>query len=127
MIGDIVFILMMLTGTFFVITAAWGILKFPDLYTRLHASSKATTFGFAFIVLAVAFRVGTQEEILKAVAAVIFQFVTTPIAAHMIARVAVQRGIRPLDQNHQPIEFPEGEFAPEDERERRAQAGASKA
>lgn len=119
MIADIVFILMLMTGTFFVITAAWGLVKFPDIYTRLHAVSKASTFGFAFIVLAVAFRMGTATDITKAVTAVVFQFVTTPIAAHMIARVAIQRGIKPLGQNREVIDFPEASFAPEDEREKK--------
>jgi multicomponent Na+:H+ antiporter subunit G len=94
--ADIIFILMMLNGIFFILTAALGIVKFRDIYTRLHAATKAATFGFAFIIMAVAMQTGTPTDVTKALAAVLFQFLTAPIAAHMLGRVAIQRGIRPI-------------------------------
>lgn len=86
----------LLIGLFFVITAAVGVLKFKDVYTRLHAASKAGTFGFGFIIIGVAISTGTDTDIAKAFMAVVFQFLTTPVSAHMIARTAVQKGLRPV-------------------------------
>lgn len=93
---DYFFILLIFIGVFFVLTGAMGILKFKDPYTRLHAASKGTTFGFAFIVMGAAFLSGNASDIGKALVAVIFQFSTTPIAAHMIARLAIRKGIHPV-------------------------------
>ncbi len=93
---DYFFIGMMFFGLFFIVTAALGLYRFQDLYTRLHATSKGITFGFGALVLGVAFLLGGQGDIAKAVLAVIFQFLTAPVAAHMIARVALRKGIRPV-------------------------------
>lgn len=117
--ADLLFLLMLLAGTFFIVTAAVGIVRFPDVYTRLHTASKASTFGFAFIVLAVAWRVGTPADMTKAVMAVLFQFATAPIGAHMIARVAVQKGLRPVSgRAGEPLDFPDAYMAPEGPGER---------
>lgn len=86
----------MFIGLFFVITAAIGVVKFKDVYARLHAASKGGTFGFAFIVLGAALMHGDPTSLTKAFLAIIFQFSTAPIAGHMIARVALQKGIKPI-------------------------------
>lgn len=116
MTSEYIYIGMMFFGLFFVLTAGVGIMRMPDLYIRLHAASKATTFGFAFIVTGAALLTGDPTNLAKAFIALIFQFVTTPIAAHMVARVALRRGIVPIgDSNRnlmQPVRLPgEGERA----------------
>lgn len=85
----------MFIGLFFMLTAALGVLRFPDVYCRIHAASKAATFGFGFMVLGMAFLIGTQTDIMKAMVAVTFQFLTAPIGGHLLARVALARGIKP--------------------------------
>lgn len=86
----------MFFGLFFVMTSALGVMRFPDIYTRLHAVSKGTTFGFCFIILGTALLLGDESDFAKSLLAVVFQFLTAPISAHMIARVALKRGIRPV-------------------------------
>lgn len=89
---------LILFGLFFLLTACIGIVKFPDVYTRLHAASKGTTFGFAGVILGVAILLGEPMGITKALVAIVFQFVTTPVACHMIARVALKRGVIPVTE-----------------------------
>lgn len=97
--SNYVFIGMMLIGLFFVFTSAIGVLKFPDVYTRLHAISKGTTFGFGFMLLGAAFLIGDETDMAKTLLAILFQFFTAPISAHMIARVALRRGIKPVSNS----------------------------
>lgn len=93
---DYLFVTMIFLGVFFVMTGAVGVIRLRDPYTRLHAVSKGTTLGFALIIMGVAFLHGDISDIFKALVAVIFQFSTTPIAAHMIARLGLRKGIVPV-------------------------------
>ena len=86
---------LMFLGLFFMLTAAVGVLRFPDVYCRIHAASKASTFGFGFLVLGMAFLMGTEADIMKAIIAVAFQFLTAPVGGHLLARIALSRGIKP--------------------------------
>jgi multicomponent Na+:H+ antiporter subunit G len=94
------FILLMFVGLFFVLTGALGVVRFRDIYLRMHASSKAGTLGFALFIAGAAllsnYNEPSPEVLAKAGLAIIFQFLTAPVAAHMIARVALQKGVRPL-------------------------------
>ncbi|RYD83041.1 MAG: monovalent cation/H(+) antiporter subunit G [Verrucomicrobiaceae bacterium] len=78
--------LFLLIGGFFALVAALGVYRFPDFYARIHAATKASTFGFGFTVLAAALALGTPSAWVKAVAAIAFLFITLPIAAHLLAR-----------------------------------------
>lgn len=82
-----------------------GILRFPDVYTRLHAGTKTTTFGTFFLCLAVILAAGSAYAsggdaasltlaVHTAVAAVALAF-TNATGAHAIARAAHRSGISP--------------------------------
>jgi multicomponent Na+:H+ antiporter subunit G len=92
-------IAIMFIGLFFVLTGAVGVVRFSDIYLRLHAASKAGTFGFAFILLGAAlfstYHNPNPAVLAKAILAIIFQFLTAPVAAHMVARLALKKGLRP--------------------------------
>jgi multicomponent Na+:H+ antiporter subunit G len=100
-------IVLMFIGLFFIFTSALGVARFPDIYTRLHAVSKGTTFGFCFIILGTAFALGDASDIAKSLLAIVFQFITAPITGHMIARVALRRGVKPVtrDDPQQKLEY----------------------
>jgi len=87
--------LMVLFGSLFLLAAGIGMLRFPDFYTRLHASTKLVTLGGIGIFggAAVAFSAdgGTGSVLLIAV----FYFLTAPLAGYMIARSGYLRGLRP--------------------------------
>ncbi|MEM1284812.1 MAG: monovalent cation/H(+) antiporter subunit G [Pseudomonadota bacterium] len=75
-------------GAAFTLVAALGILRFPDLYSRSHAASKAGTLGSGLLLLALALYAGELGVVTRAVAAFIFLLLTAPIAAHLLARSA---------------------------------------
>lgn len=85
-----------LVGAFFVLTAAIGVVRFPDLYARLHASSKLVTLGSAGIFLGVAFTLNDAAAFTRLAAVLLFQFLTTPLAAYLIAQAAYLRGLPPI-------------------------------
>ena len=105
-------------GLFFNALGVVGILRFPDVYTRLHADTKATTFGSIFTSLAVIFYAASRYYhtldgqdaalALHTVIAVVVLAVTNATGAHAIARAAYRRGHRPVQavtdrlEGHQP-------------------------
>jgi multicomponent Na+:H+ antiporter subunit G len=88
MIGDILVALFLLVGATFIFIAGLGAFRFPDLYTRIHAVSKATTLGLGCMLLGVGIAFPEAVVIAKIIAVVLFIFLTTPVATHMIVRAA---------------------------------------
>lgn len=75
-------------GTFFTFLASLGLVRLPDVYCRMHAAGKAGTLGVALMILAVVGwtlpdGLGTP---IWGVAAIVFQFFTTPAATHLLCR-----------------------------------------
>ncbi len=73
-------------GGFFCLVAALGVWRFRDFYARVHAATKASTFGLGFTILAAAVELGTWSALAKALLALAFLFMTLPVAAHLLAR-----------------------------------------
>jgi multicomponent Na+:H+ antiporter subunit G len=94
-LGQYVAGIFIIIGAAFSLLAAAGILRFPDLYTRLHAATKAGTVGAGFVLLAIAVAAFDAPVILRALAGVIFLVLTSPISAHLLARAAYLAGERP--------------------------------
>jgi len=84
-----------LLGAVFGLLAAIGIVRLPDLYTRLHAASKAGVVGAGLILIAVALISTDGSAILRAILGIIFLLLSTPIAAHLLARAAHKAGEMP--------------------------------
>jgi multicomponent Na+:H+ antiporter subunit G len=64
-----------------------GLMRFPDVYTRMHAAGKAGTLGIALLILAPVLHFLTSDPFvsLRGVLAIIFQFMTTPGATYLLA------------------------------------------
>jgi multicomponent Na+:H+ antiporter subunit G len=77
-----------LIGAVLVLIAGLGILRFPDLYTRMHAATKASSLGMSLLLLAVALRNPEAMVWMKVLCGILFLFLTTPIAAHLLGRAA---------------------------------------
>jgi multicomponent Na+:H+ antiporter subunit G len=92
-VRDIAESTLLLLGAGLVLLAAIGILRMPDLIIRMHATTKAATLGSALMVAAVAVHFGTVEVVTRAMAVIIFLFITAPVAAHMLARAAYFLGV----------------------------------
>ena len=79
--------LCLLAGTFFMVVTGIGLLRFPDVYCRMHAAGKAGTLGVSLLILApVLFFIGSDSWVsLRGGLAVIFQCLTTPGATYLLA------------------------------------------
>lgn len=85
--------LCLLLGSFFILAAAVGVFRFPDFYTRLHASTKLVTLGGVGISVAAALSFGTPLAVSRVVLITAFFFLTAPLSAYMIARSGYLRGL----------------------------------
>lgn len=90
--------LLLVGGAFFSLAAAIGINRFPDLYTRMHAASKAGTVGSGLLLLAVGLHAFDPAIFARAFAGFLFVVLTAPVSAHLLAKAAHQVGYR-LSEN----------------------------
>jgi multicomponent Na+:H+ antiporter subunit G len=84
---------LLLLGTLLTVLAGLGTLKFPDVFARMHAATKASSLGLALIVLGAAVRLPGPGTALKLLLVIGLQFFTAPIAAAMIGRAAHREGL----------------------------------
>ena len=84
-----------LIGAVFALLGALGVLRFPDVYTRLHAASKAGPLGVGLILLGAGLHSGEPLTILRSVIGLLFVVLVSPISAHLLARAALKSGIPP--------------------------------
>jgi multicomponent Na+:H+ antiporter subunit G len=80
-------VLVVLSG-FFSMAAGIGIVRFPDVLTRLHAATKPQVAGLATVLLAIVLQVPTWGVLTTAVLVLTFQLLTQPMTAHMLGRSA---------------------------------------
>ncbi len=88
--------LLLLSGALFALVAALGIVRLPDLYTRMHAASKAGTVGSGLLLFAAGIESGEIAVFARALAGFVFFILTAPVAAHLLARAAHKTGYRLL-------------------------------
>ncbi len=85
---EILTAIFLLVGSAFIFIAGLGLLRFPDLFTRMHAASKAGSLGLGCVLVGVAVSFPTPGVIAKCILVLLFVFLTAPIASHMIGRAA---------------------------------------
>lgn len=84
---------LMVLGAFFAFVAALGVVRFPDFYTRTHAATKAGAFGATLMLLSAAIHFGSLRAILTALLIITFFYLTTPIAAQTLGKVAYRKKV----------------------------------
>jgi multicomponent Na+:H+ antiporter subunit G len=82
-------------GAGFVMIGGLGLVRMPDLFTRLHPAGVADTVGAGFILLGFMLQGGLSLVTLKLVLILAFLFFTTPTASHALARAALLDGLKP--------------------------------
>lgn len=92
---DIVAVLMILAGAFFLLVASIGIVRFPDFFTRIHAMGKGDTLGIILILLGLCVHEGFTLNSAKLLIALVFVALTNPVATHALARSALWYGLKP--------------------------------
>jgi multicomponent Na+:H+ antiporter subunit G len=80
--------LLILVGGFLSMAAGIGIVRFPDVLTRLHAATKPQVLGLAAVLAAIIVQVPTWGVLTTAVLVMTFQLLTQPMTAHMLGRAA---------------------------------------
>ena len=83
--------LLLVLGALFMLLAAVGLVRLPDLYLRMSATSKAATLGASLVLLGAAVHFGTAAVAGRAVVIIVFLFLTAPVAAHTIGRAGYRR------------------------------------
>ncbi|MGC8737054.1 MAG: monovalent cation/H(+) antiporter subunit G [Candidatus Hydrogenedens sp.] len=93
MIKEILVSLFLFIGGFFMLLAGFGILRFPDVYTRMHAGTKSGTLGVSGALIALSLYFWNTEVTVRAMLPIIFTLITAPVAAHCISRSAFKSGV----------------------------------
>lgn len=84
-----------LAGVFFIFTGALGILRMPDLFTRLHPAGLADSFGAPLVLIGVAIQNGFSLFSAKIILLIFFLLITSPTATHALSKSALLSGIKP--------------------------------
>lgn len=82
-----------LLGSLFALIAAIGVVRMPDLYCRTHAATKAGAFGVSLLLIGLIVAMPDIRAIVQGLMIIGFFYITAPIGAHMIGRVALQRNV----------------------------------
>lgn len=85
-----------ISGALFGLVSAIGLLRMPDLFTRLHAASKAGVLGTGLILLGTALAAADLATTLRAALSIAFLMLSTPVGAHLLARAALLSGQIPV-------------------------------
>jgi len=88
-------VILVLAGTFFFFSGTLGFLRFPDCYTRMHATGKCDTLGALFCLAGMAVYTGFSLTSLKILLIAAFVFFTSPTATHAILRGAFSCKVEP--------------------------------
>jgi multicomponent Na+:H+ antiporter subunit G len=93
---DIVSWLLIIAGSFFTVVGALGLLRMPDVFTRMHAASVIDTLGVGFLIFGMILQVGLSLVTLKLLILLALFFFTAPVVTHALARVCLHERIDPL-------------------------------
>jgi multicomponent Na+:H+ antiporter subunit G len=85
---DIITAVLWLAGAAFALLAALGVLRLPDVFTRMQASTKASTLGLGCLLVGAALQLGDFASVIRALSIAAFILLTTSVAAHVIARAS---------------------------------------
>ena len=83
-------------GSIFVLIGAFGLIRLPDFYTRLHAAGITDTLGAELILLGLMFQAGLSLVTVKLILISLFIFFTSPTATHAVANAARVMGLKPM-------------------------------
>lgn len=93
LIREIISAVLIIIGVMFMLISTIGLLRFPDFYIRMSAITKGATLGLGLILSGMGIYFNQPDMFLKVVLIICFTFVTSPVAAHVIARTAVRNKI----------------------------------
>ncbi len=93
---DVVGAVLVVLGALLALAAAIGLLRLPDVLSRMHAATKPQTAGLVLVVIGTALLLRTSVDVWMLLLVGAFQLVTAPVTAHLVGRLAYRRGgVRP--------------------------------
>lgn len=92
---EILSIIFILLGLFFLIVAAIGIIRLPDVFTRSHAVSLTDSLGAFLLLIGIAIYEGLSMNLLKILAVLSLLYLQNPVIAHATLRAAIRAGLKP--------------------------------
>ncbi len=95
-IADAISWVLIALGSFFLVSGAIGLIRMPDVYTRMHAASVIDTLGAMLLILGLVFQAGFSLLALKLFFVIALLFFFGPVASHALAQAALHAGIEPL-------------------------------
>jgi multicomponent Na+:H+ antiporter subunit G len=98
-IDDALFVLswlLIVAGGFFTLVGAIGLVRMPDVYTRMHAASVTDTLGAGLLLIGFMLQAGLSLVLLKLVFLFVLLFFVSPVATHALASAALHYGIKPM-------------------------------
>jgi multicomponent Na+:H+ antiporter subunit G len=90
-VSDVLAVVLLLLGALLCLTAGLGLVRFPDVLTRMHAGTKPQVLGVLLIMVGAAIRLQGWSATWMLLLVAVFQMLTAPVSAHMISRVAYRR------------------------------------
>jgi multicomponent Na+:H+ antiporter subunit G len=103
--------LLILAGSFFTVVGAVGLLRMPEVFSRMHAASVTDTLGVGLLLLGMMLQAGFTLVTLKLVFLAALFFFTAPVVTHALARACLHEKIKPLlaeDRRPRARRFPGG-------------------
>lgn len=89
---DVVSAVLMLSAVAFVLLAAVGLQRFDDVFSRIHAATKAITLGVVLVAGGAALQMDRTSDVIKLALAVVLQLVSAPVSAHVVGRASYWAG-----------------------------------
>ena len=83
---------LVLFGAAFAMLAGLGVLRFRDVFVRMHVATKPSTLGLMLVLTGALIRADGLAPSFKLALAIVLQFLTAPVAAHLVGRAAYQAG-----------------------------------
>ena len=93
--SDFISATLLIAGGIFFLAGTLGLLRFPDVYTRIHALTKADNVGLGLVIMGLAVQVGVWATVGKLLLIWVLVLFAGASVAHLVAAHALQRGIKP--------------------------------
>lgn len=94
---DVVSSVLLVLGVLLNLVAGLGLVRLPDVFSRMHAATKPATLGLALVLTGAALRMPSGGDVATLLLVGAFTFLTAPVGAHMIGRSAYRAGVGGLD------------------------------
>ena len=99
MVADILTWIFLIAGSLLGLTGAWGLITFPDFYSRVHAASITDTLCAACFILGLIIQAGWSLITVKLLMILALLWITSPTSTHALVRAAYQAGLRAITKS----------------------------